>query len=83
MSGQLGGNDLARISIRGEMQLAPHPTRLGSVPLDQPFSRPTQPQPVLSTSKCTGRLPLCIRGSSSDLARRLNVLWSGTARSRL
>ncbi len=41
---------------------------------------PQSLRPVLSTSRCTGSALVPGRGTSSVSARRLGVLWSGTAR---
>ena len=42
--GQLGGEDLSRLGIHADVQLAPGPAPLGAMLLDQPLAGPTEPQ---------------------------------------
>jgi hypothetical protein len=78
----LDGDDLAAVGIHADMQLAPGSAR--DVPCFSTSHSPAPPsfRQVLSTSKCSGPVPLRRSGgTSSVLARRLSVEWSGTARS--
>ena len=50
--------------------------------LHQPLAGTAELQPLLSTNRCTGSALDGGRATANVSARRLNVEWSGTARSR-
>ena len=80
--GQNCRGDLAGVGVHGNMRLAPRPPCLRAVLLKQPLARAQSFSPVLSTRRCTGPASDRGRNTSSVSARRLSVVWSGTARSR-
>src|SRR6266446_6042589 len=45
LAGQLGGNDLSRVSVHPDMELSPGPTRLCGVLLDQPLTGTAELEP--------------------------------------
>ena len=81
VGGQRGRLDLPGVGVHGDVQLAPGPPCLGSVLLEQPFAGAAEFQPGAVDQQCTGPEPGRGQTTSKPSARRLKVVWSGTARS--
>jgi hypothetical protein len=82
MGRQFRRDDLTGIGIGTEMQFPPCASSPRTMLLDSHSPGPLSRRPVLSTSRCTGAVSDCSRGNARSSARRLNVEWSGVARSR-